>query len=334
VFDFATSDRRTIVQLKIFSGPPRGLPAHAVELALACRSPGVDRAIVAWWIPSFSTRDVQETWKALLEVFAPDLRKKLELVLASPSRDVINPRSDLGEKIAAALRTAAAVVADRPEAPRPDRSYEVLKILLLRWLRGDPPISVGELQHQTGLTHPTVSKRLRELDSYVERTSNRSVRLQEFPVRPWAELIALSPRVRQTAGFEDRSGRSGDLSALVARVQRQRYPNVAIGGVVGARFWQPEFDLIGTPRVDLEVHVPEGKVDLRFVSRLDPALAPARPEVAPILAIHVVTRASSLFTQYENGAQCADPIEILLDLHQLKLNKQADDFVRYWRQRS
>lgn len=336
-FDFATTDRRIIVQLKTtFTGPPRELAARATQLALACRSTGAQWAIIAWWSASFSAQGVGNAWKELLSVFSPDITTKLQLVLVSPSNEVIYPANPFGEQIAAALRTAAAAVVVSPDqlaVSRPDRSYEVLKILLLRWLRGDPPISVGELQFQTGLTHPTVSKRIRELGNLVGRTSNRSVKLQEFPARPWAELVALSPRMRQTAGFEDRSGRSGDLSALVARIQRQRPPHVALGGVIGARHWQPEFDLVGIPRVDLELHAPMGRADLRFVSRIDPALVPARTEVAPILAVHVVTRAVSLFEGHGKSTPWADPVEILLDLHQLKLHKQADDFMRYWRKR-
>jgi hypothetical protein len=333
-FDFATTDRRIIVQLKTtFTGPPRELAARATQLALACRATGAQWAVIAWWSASFSAQGVRNAWQDLLSVFSPDVTTKLQLVLVSPSNEVIYPANPFGEQVAAALRTAAAVIPDQLAVSSPDRSYEVLKILLLRWLRGDPPISVGELQFQTGLTHPTVSKRIRELGNLVERTSNRSVKLREFPARPWAELVALSPRVRQTAGFEDRSGRSGDLSALVERIQRQRPPHVALGGVVGARHWQPEFDLVGTPRVDLELHAPMGRADLRFVSRIDPALVSARPEVAPILAVHVVARAVSLFEDHGKSTPWADPVEILLDLHQLKLHKQADDFMRYWRKR-
>jgi len=329
--DFANADRDTIVQLKTtFTGPPRELASRATQLALACRTTHARRAIVAWWSASFSAQGVRDAWEALLSVLAPDVATSLQLVLVSPSSEVIYPADQLGQQIAAALRTAA----DSSEAagPRPDRSYDVLKILLLRWLRSDPPIAMGELQAQSGLSHPTVAKRVRALGNSIERTSNRRVKLRELPTRPWAELVALSPRVRQTTGFEDRSGRSGDLSALVARIQRQQPPHVALGGVVGARHWQPGFDLHGIPRVDLELHAPMGSADLSFVSRIDPALAPARPEVAPILAVHVVTRAASLFdVDKGKGTPWADPVEILLDLHQLRLHKQADDFVKFWR---
>lgn len=331
-FDFATPDLHTILQLKVSStGPLRGLAARATQLALAASLPTVKRAIVAWWSASFSPQEIGSEWERVLSVFSPEIKIKLQLVLVSPANDVISPVDDLGRQVAVALRHAAAAVPDQLTVSRPDLSYEVLKILLLRWLRGDPPIAMGELQAQTGLTHPTVGKRIRELGPDIERTPNRSVRLRAFPTRAWAELVALSLRVRQTVGFEDRSGRSGDLSALVGRIQRQRPSNVALGGVVGARHWQPEFDLVGIPRVDLELHAPLGNADLRFVSRIDPALMPARPEVAPVLAVHVVIRAASLFEGSERALPWADPVEILLDLYQLKLHKQADDFIRFWR---
>lgn len=332
-FDFESAAHDTIVQLKTtFTGPPRDLASAATQLALACRAIRAERAILAWWSSSFSANGVRHAWDALLSVLAPDVATRLQLVMVSPSSAVIHPSDPLGHRIAAALQAAADP--SHPVGPRPDRSYEVLKILLLRWLRHDAPISMQELQAQTGLSHPTVAKRIHALDHSIERTSNRSVKLSEFPARPWAELLALSPRVRQTTGFEDRSGRSGDLSALVARIQHQRPPHVAFGGVVGARHWQPDLDLEGLPRVDLELHSPTGVADLRFVSRIDPAFVPARAEVAPTLAVHVVTRAASLFEVSDKTSMpWADPIEILLDLHQLRLYKQADDFMRYWRKR-
>jgi hypothetical protein len=332
--DLATEDRAVIVEVKVSSRVlPRDVAAAATRLALAVRGAGAQRAVLAWWASSFS-RDAQaRNWLALTSILAPEVAARLQLVMVSSSATLVMPDEEPGLRVAAAMREAGDDRDDAPASGRADRSYEIVKILLLRWLRDEPPISMGELQAISGLSHPTVLLRVRELGAAVERTSNRAVRLKELPVRAWTELLALSARVRETRLFEDRSGRAGDPSTLIARLRRQRPPRVAIGGVIAAQHWQPSFDLVGVPRIDLEVHAPSGSPDLRFVSRLDPALAPARADAPAVLAVHAVTRAASLFEASADGVPWADPVETLLDLHQLRLVEQADDFVKRWKRR-
>lgn len=331
--DFATLDGATLIELKLSRrGPPREVASAATRLARVCRHRGAQRAVLVWWCQTLPLAATQRTWAELISVLAPDVADRLQLVMASPKSELIVPDDESGRSITRALRIAATAIAPSAAHARPDRSYDVLKILLLRWLRGEPAISMHELQAQSGQSHPTVALRLDELGSYVRRTSNRSVELSEFPTSAWTELLALSPRIRQTAGFVDRSGRSGDLVSMLGRLRRQQPPHVAVGGVVGARHWQADFDLDGVPRLDLELHAPDGVADMGFISRLDPALTRADGGSAPIVAVHLVTRASSQYTDDpEHRLPWADPVEILLDLHQLRLTKQADAFVRHWR---
>ena len=277
---------------------------------------------------------MRRAWSEWISVLAPDVADRLQLVMVSADAQVVIPEDESGRTIARALHTASAALESAAAHARPDRSYEVLKILLVRWLRREPPISMHELQAQSGLSHPTVALRLRELGDQVRRRSNRSVELSEFPTSTWAELVALSPRVRRSVGFVDRSGRSGDLAAMLERLGRQQPPHVAVGGVVAARHWQPTFDLDGIPRLDLELHAPDGVAQLEFLRRLDPALTPADGRSVPTVVVHLVTRASSLFTDDpDRRLPWADPVEVLLDLNQLRLTQQAEAFVWEWRGR-
>jgi hypothetical protein len=333
-FDLATEDLSLVVELKVsIRTAPRDVIAAATQLAVAVQRHGARRGVLAWWASTFSPPAIERAWNDLAAVLAPDVAVRLQLLVISPAAELLLPADSTGAHIASAMRSVVTQTDGARPAGRTDRTYDVLKLLLVRWLRDEPPISMGELQRLSGLSHPTVAQRVRELGSSVERTSSRGVRLKELPVRAWSELLARSPRVRQTTCFEDRSGRTDDLARMIARLRRHKPAHVAIGGVAAARYWQPTFDLVGVPRVDLEVHAPLGLPDLRFVQRLDPALVIARPEAAPALAVHVVTRAESLFEPDEGGLAWADPVETLLDLHQLRLHKQADEFVRYWRRR-
>jgi hypothetical protein len=303
---------------------------------MVCHARDASHAILAWWAPQISLERTQSEWSRLTTILRPEIRERMQLVVASSGSTFVLPSNPRGRDIAAALQRAAKRLepshAENDAARRGDRSYEVLKLLLGRWLRRQGPISIGELEAQSGLSYPTVAKQLRALGSAVARSSNRSAELHELPATAWAELTALAPRIRQTKALVDRSGRPPDLDRLVARLQRQRPAHVALGGVHAARHWQPDFDLDGAPRIDLEVHAPDGWADLQFVTKLDPAIGPSALNVAPILAVHVVTRAQSLFAnEGARGVPWADPVEVLLDLHQLGLHPQADDFVKFWR---
>lgn len=333
-FDLATDDG-AIIELKVSASAIRDFDATLTRLALACSERGASRAILAWWAPRISLDRLRSEWSRLNALFRPELRARLQLVAASPEATVVLPPDRRGHEIATALQRAGEAMRVSPStiAPgRSDRSYEILKLLLGRFLRREGPIAIGDLAAQSGLSYPTVAKQLRALGLAVLRGSNRSAELRWVPMATMAELTALSPKVRQSTYFTDTSGRPPDLAALVKRLRRQHPPRVALGGVIAAHHWQPGFDLDGTPRLDLEVHAPEGRPDLAFVAKLDPALALAGPEVVPIVAVHAVTRAVSLFTaERDRELPWADPVEVLLDLHQLRLHQQAEDFVRYWR---
>lgn len=189
-------------------------------------------------------------------------------------------------------------------------------------------MTVKELQEQTGLSHPTVTKGIMALEGAVERKRDRSVALRSFPREAWGRLLALAPTVRQTAGFVDESGRGADPVRLLERVRRLGPGRVAVAGVAGARHWHAAFDLHGLPRLDLSVNAPDGPLDTAFVEQLDPALVPAPRGTPPTLVLHAVPRAASLFVPDAEGrVPWADPVEVLLDLHELRLVEQADDLV-------
>jgi hypothetical protein len=108
---------------------------------------------------------------------------------------------------------------------------------------------------------------------------------------------------------------------------------LALGGVLGARHWHPDFDLHGTPRLDLVYHAPNGNVDLEFVRKLDPALTQVddRSESA-VLVVHPLVRAAPLFIETtERSIPWADPVETALDLCDLSLTTQANQLLTHLR---
>ncbi len=323
--DFVSGDRRVIIEAKRTGGGLRDVHAAALQVAMYARTLGAEWGIVLLCGSRVSAAGLREEWHKLLQVFSPDVASRLGLVAVLDEDVVIEPDEPLLRDIA---DVAASVSGRTAPALRGNRSFEVMRVLLSRWLLHRGRIAVGELQRQTGLSHPSVSKALAALGPAVERRRDRSVALRSFPNEAWAQLVALAPKVRQTSAFVDESGRGGDPQRLLDRLRRTPPPGVAVAGVAAARHWHSGLDLEGLPRLDLSVHAPDGGMDAAFVARLDPALVPAPPGTPPLLVLHAVPRAQSLFAPGDATLPWADPVEALLDLYELRLIEQADDLVR------
>jgi hypothetical protein len=113
---------------------------------------------------------------------------------------------------------------------------------------------------------------------------------------------------------------------------QQRPSGVALGGVVDARYHDPYFDLNGLPRVDAVMTEP---IDLNWHRSIDPALRQAsRKEAEPVLVVRRTTRAEPAFVERgEHELPVVDAAETLLDLYELRLDRQAGDLVRTLRRR-
>lgn len=81
-------------------------------------------------------------------------------------------------------------------------------------------------------------------------------------------------------------------------------------------------DLISSAR-------PGKKPDLDFIQRLDPALKRVDDPLAPAnVVLHAVRHADPLFTPRDGGLAWADPVECLFDLHEARLDQQANQFLK------
>jgi len=206
--------------------------------------------------------------------------------------------------------------------------YELLRILIHQWLQNNGPMTADWLARTAGCSYPTVAKALDQLGHAIKKHSDRRFELDYFPRDEWARLVAVSDRARGTRRYADRSGQPRSPESMLHRVQQFDQPNVAIGGVFGAKHYYPDLDLVGSPRLDLSIHCPGRHADLSFVERLDPALKKTEDTREPaILVLHFVRRDTSLFEPRPEGLLWADPVECLLDLHEMRLESQAREFL-------
>ena len=278
-----------------------------------------------------SMERLKAEWTQLTKVLRPAINKRMGVCLET-SDGIRGLPSDPDENTQQKLK--GIVDSERKAAKRArggrlsHSTYDILRILINQWIRNAGALTSRSIADMAGCSYPTVASALKKLDRYLVRHSDRRVELTTFPKDDWFRLVANSDDVRQTLRLADRSDQPRSIESLVDRLKRARPAGVAIGGTIGARRLNPSLDLVGNPRLDLTIHCLTKEPDLAFLRKLDPALQPVNEGEVPRLAIHLVRRAENFFEQDPDGMLYADPVECLLDLHEMRFESQAQEWIR------
>lgn len=270
---------------------------------------------------------LRDEWERAATVLRDDVLHRLTICLQAEGRMTGIPRDPDVET----QRILAKVVEDergKMSTTRTDYSFVVLKLLLHRWLTSGEPVTSEWLARTAGCSYPAVARALRPLGSLLERRSDRRVRLRWFPKDEFARLLAVADRARSTVRFTDQSGQPRSAESHLRRLEKLNPPSLAIGGVLGAKHYYPDLDLVGTPRLDLSLHCPGRRMNLDFIEKLDPALKRVEDPLAPAnLVVHAVRHADAQFIPRDGGLAWADPVECLFDLYEARLEMQAAQFL-------
>ena len=320
----------SVYEVLVESKDARRLRTALMEMARAASSEKVRRAVLVLEEPAITESRLREEWQGAGSVIRPELFGRLAMAIRQSGRWSGIPVSPDAKEVPILEEILRHEISRRP-APSGRNSeahYEILRILVYQWLLGRGPLTISSLMKISGTSHPTLSRSLDRLDHYLKRHSDRSVELRIFPREEWARLLAVSDDVRGTVRFADRSGQPRSPESLLRRLRQHPPPDIAVGGVLGAKHYQPALDLVGNPRLDLTLHSGRQAADLSWVERLDPGLErTVRRGESPTLVIHTLRRAESLFQSGTDGLPWADPVECLLDLHEASLESQALEFL-------
>ncbi len=212
----------------------------------------------------------------------------------------------------------------------PDRYYDVLRYLINKWALNCGPQSPTVIAKKIGCSYPTVAEGIDKLGNYLTRSTDRKVSLKAFPKNEWFRLVANANEVRQTVYFGYKTNNQKSVESLLKRWKQQHTHRreFALGGVPGARHYFPDIDIVGTPRLDVTINCSDKTLDFSFLRRIDPGLQPCRPDENAVLAIHVVILEKPLFKKAKENFFYADPIECLLDLHEMRFEGQVEEIIR------
>lgn len=304
------------------------------------QQPEVKQGILAIHMPRMTVGRVQQEWRQMQAALKPDVARRVAMAVLAHDATWTTPDAQELEAIADAV--FAKVPRDDATANTPTAtgtrisptSFEVMKVLLEAWLRRAGPLQIQEIARRSGSSYPTVKLALEQLErrDELQRSRDRRAELRGLPKKSLEEAAVLSETLRQTRWIVDVSGRPGDPARLLRRLERAKLPRVAVGGVTAARHYDREFDLNGTPRLDLTIWTQRhDSYDPSAISNLDPGLKVTSVKAPGAIAVvHRLSRGDSLF---EKGPQVpfADPVEVLLDLYELGLTAQARAFTRHLR---
>ncbi len=334
-FGYEAAGGREALEMKLRLQGVRDLHAAIFRVAQAVASRSeIRHACLIARVPRITADRLAREWGAVRGLFRPEIARRLALVVLGLDPPWISSDEPRVRRLAESLHR----ICNRPAARTGPsgagisrKFFEVFKIALHQWLRNRGPIPIAALQDRSGCSYPTVAESIRALESSGElvRHSNRSVELRGFPQETWGRVLALSSSLRRPAPFADLSGRAPDLKGLLRRIREKAPTGIGVGGVLAGRHWDPDFDLHGVPRLDLCLHASNGTYDLDFVTRIDPALrADSSRTGRVVLVIHPLLRARTLFEEDRAGRlPWSDPVETLLDLHELRLVSQAQRLI-------
>lgn len=318
-----------LIEVKFGTDALRTVRTGIMELAYAlAKHPDRDGFLV--FVGSTITDDRLGTeWQSAKSVLQPQVMDRLTICIGAEGNfrgiphDPSPEMQHVLEEVVSNERLQAV-----PRLTKTDYSYIIFKLLLHQWLTEGEPVTTDWLARSAGCTYPTVARALRKFGSLLDREPDRRISLRYFPRDEFSRLVANSSKVRSTSRFVDHSGRPRSPEAHLRRLEKLNPPELALGGVLGARHYYRELDLVGTPRLDLSMHCTTKHWNLSFIENLDPALKPEEDPVKPAnVIVHIIRDANPLFEPREGGLLWADPVECLLDLHEARLEVQATQFL-------
>lgn len=317
--------------IEIASGPGlRDMQGKLLNLAVHLdHEPVGVQALCAVASETVTQERLQSELTQMRKVLRPDLATRLHVGRCDQSGEnvLLEPSlpSALKEVVTKAVHKAASARRRSPGGTQLD----VFAYMVRSWLAGKGPVMVKDIQEAVGASHPTVATGLEPLkkQGVLHRLSDRSVELKGFPRDEWPRWLLATVQARKIARYIDPSRHARGPHEMAARLSKATKQRVAISGVVGALRHFPDLDITSPPRLDLCIATEPGREDLAFVHKLDAGLVRDDDAPYPVLAVHLVPlRSDKQFVEID-GRLCADPLECLVAMVDMKLYEPANDML-------
>jgi len=282
--------------------------------------------------PNISYKRLYNEWEKAKRAFRLEAFSNITIYVFQKGQLVSIPNDPNAELTDALLKVCKKEKLNKKNPlPRIDYKAEIYKIIIYKWLIKAGPITTDWLSKAVGCNYRTVANTLQSLGNTIIRHSDRSIELKYFPKDVWEWLIVNSNDSRLTKHYSDQSGHPRQIESFIKRLLKIKDINISIAGTLGARHYHTDIDLIGDPRLDITIHCPEKYFNTDFIKKIDPALEEGIDRDKPAsIVLHYIRRKKSFFKPNPNGIAWADPIECILDLHEMHLEPQALELLNYF----
>jgi hypothetical protein len=279
--------------------------------------------------PRISDTTLNGEFLSFKNALRPEIANRLNLVIFHHGKSIpIKDGNELDPQLVRQILSEAP--RGYPILPSAEKRDEVFLALLHQWVTGQGPMTARFLEEVVGCNYRTVFSAVDMLGASIERLPDRRFSLKYFPEHEWGRFLAVARKVRATLFFADASDQPRSTDSLLRRFLALKRSDVAVGGVLGAKRYYADLDLVGNPRLDLCVHCPGSFADIAFVQDLDPALERTSDQQRPArLAVHFIRRKETFFDPENDGSLWADPVESLIHLYQARLDEQARAFQEF-----
>jgi hypothetical protein len=306
----------------------RDLHAALTHCALLTLSDSI-KPVLILEKPHISHERIESEIFRFLDIIRPETAKRLNIVITRKQSEIDYLIGDLTKEEEGQI----------PDIIRHDitrrlrlrrrgfSSFDILRVLSIHWLRGTGPITLKRLGLECGLSYPSVARVLDEFEGIIDQRSDRSVQLSAFPESKWAEAVINSPKARSSQGYYVPDGKPRAFDSLISRLSENQVIDFALGGIHAARHYYPGIDLVGTPRLDITLHLAQPMEVRHLLRHLDPALRPVESGSLPQVVIHQLDRPEPFFVNSSNEFSFSDEVDCLLDLHEARLEPQAAELL-------
>ncbi|MBN2287654.1 MAG: MarR family transcriptional regulator [Tissierellales bacterium] len=327
-----------LIELKMGISSVRNLRAGLVQTAFhLIEAPLNEKRSLLLIEPKITEETLKKEWESIYRILHSKIFDRMHLIIFKNDRFISFPNT-LDPAFYSELKQLI-LINKKPESKR-RRIYRgnsyfiIVKILIHQWLLNKGPMTVKWLAESSGFSYPTVASILRDLGNLIERKSDRRIMLSQFPHEEFNKLLIFPEFNRSAKYYIDFSNQPFSVEFYLRRLEKMNLPMLAIGGILGAKHYSSGLDIVGTPRLDLSLHDPDNVLNDDFIEKLDPALKPIFSlDVPAKVAVHFIQQKKNFFIPREGGLFWADPVECLLDLHELHLEAQAKQFLNEFQSR-
>lgn len=302
----------------------RDLRSLLMDAAYSLKANNEQTVLCLLFKSGFSSKRLRQEVAQFQAVVKKDLGRRIQVyALKSPADLMLVLPSGMDVEALQACVTQAL-----SGKPKTSSREAVVGQLLHRWINQLPPVTVAELAGLSGASIPTVYAALTTLEpSSLQSDEERGLSLAGFSADAWQQWLSRSAQ-RPTAKFVDRSGSPRSPEKLARQLIKLGRSDVAIGGVLGAKYHFSGLDITAAPFLDIVVHgTPH--TDLTFIEQLDPGLERDDSlDAHGHVIVHFANRPHSLFV-IKNAAVWADVLDCLVHLWDAQLIHQVEDLIQH-----